>query len=83
MSNFLNNFTMSDHKNSTINVYDKDCIGCQSTKADVMLSFGPDCSPTNGNNEPLIKETGVIDIFINNQQALDLYHRLGKILNKK
>ena len=83
MSNFLTNFSIHESEKSTIRVFDEKCIGCQTTNSDLMLSFGPDCTPTNGNNDPLVpEESCVLDVFINKEQALDLYSRLAKVLNK-
>lgn len=59
-------------------------MGNKFTKADVMLSFGSECTPRNGNNEPLSVENNcVVDVFLNKSQALDLYNRLGKVLKQE
>ncbi len=74
------NFAMH-HLDSHVNAYSKDIIGCQSTGAKVMLTFGSKIEPLNGSNEPLgVEEPKFVDVFLNTTQAESLYRQLGEAL---
>lgn len=79
MKRFLSNFSIHEHKlnGSNIIVHNSSVMGCKDVKSDYMLSFGPVCTPRGSNNQPLLEEKGVVDIFISKEQAIELYHRLG------
>ena len=77
------NFKLSD--NGFARAYGKDCMGCKSTKSDVMLSFGAGngLDVLNGNNEKISERKDILDLFISFNQAEMLYDELGKIIKKQ
>jgi hypothetical protein len=75
------NFSLVKHPKSCVRVYSDGCMGCQSTGADIMLTFGSTISPLDGNNQ----EVGVeypkhVDVFLTKAQAEGLLKELTKAL---
>ena len=76
----LLNYKISEDSN--IVVHNKNCIGCKDTDSFAMLSIGTNINILDGNNTIESTESGVVDIFINEEQASQLYEGLSKLLNK-
>ena len=77
----IKNFSIHENSTSRVRVYNKNCGGCISTKADVMLTFGSTVNVLDGNNKTTdIEITKHIDAFINYEQAKILYEELKDVL---
>ena len=75
----IKNMSLLRHEKSCINVYDKDCIGCQTVGADFMLTVGSTVDVLGGNNQTIGCEGPKhVDIFITEKQALGLLEQLQK-----
>lgn len=73
------------NKSNSARAYGKDCIGCESTKSDIMLSFGgiDPMDELDGNNKKSGDRKDILDIFMTEKQAQQLYNEIGKRLNLK
>lgn len=71
--------------NVKFDVYNENCIGCQTTKSEVMLSlFSGDKGSIqllNGNNEPVADST-FLDLFISKENLKDLKNSIEKYLKE-
>lgn len=65
----MSHIKLSDE--SHISVCGKDCLGCQSTDTELMLSFDERVQLLNGNNKK-IEEVQFVDIFMSVDQALKI-----------
>jgi hypothetical protein len=78
------NMNLKLHEKNGARAYGNDCIGCKSTKSDIMLSFGgsDNMSTLDGNNKVKGERSGVLDIFISKIQAQSLYENLKSKLEE-
>lgn len=77
----VHNFSLVPHPTACVNAYSKECYGCQSVGADIMLTFGSEITPLGGNNQPLeVEPLKHVDVFLTKKQAEHLHAQLTKVL---
>jgi hypothetical protein len=69
---------MAEMRVETVTAHGKNCVGCQTHQADMMISFTGKNVPNSRNNIP---EIGVHDLFLNKAQVEQLYAEIGMHLS--
>lgn len=64
---------------ATARAHNRDVMGCQAVKKDIMLSFGPEITFLNASNNAIeVQPSCIVDVFMTQEQAEDLYQELGQ-----
>ena len=82
-NSLVKNFSLSQIPQASVAVHKKDCLGCQATNSEIMLTFGSEIMVLNGNNQPIVhEELKHVDVFLNKEQAQKLLKKLQEALSE-